>query len=162
MVSVLIMSLHFYPMQTYQPTILEYSIPAPTAATPSQKPSHGDISGTKRGIIDPLVSKRLEKCKDEKILKKSKREKKLIKKQKIPIFKKYPIFKKSHIDEVKRPKGPPARSRGPEGPKASSILIFLATQPQCHSHHFWPPLVTAKSSNKVSGYPYPLSYMHNC
>ena len=27
----------------------------------SQKPSHGDISGTKRGIIDPLVSKRPKK-----------------------------------------------------------------------------------------------------
>ena len=62
------MSLHFYPMQTYQPTILEYSIPAPTAATPSQKPSHGDILVTKRGIIDPLISKRPEKILNKKIL----------------------------------------------------------------------------------------------
>lgn len=30
------------------------------------------------------------------------------------------------------------------------IIIFLATPPKCHSHHFWPPLVTAQSSNKVS------------
>ena len=36
----------------------EYPIPA---AAVSQKPPHGDISGTKRGIIDPLVSKRPEK-----------------------------------------------------------------------------------------------------
>ena len=43
--------------------LLEYPIPAPTAVntTLSQKPSHGDISGTKCGIIDPLVSKRPEK-----------------------------------------------------------------------------------------------------
>ena len=30
------------------------------SARPSQQPSHGNISGTKRGIIDPLVSKRPE------------------------------------------------------------------------------------------------------
>ena len=37
--------------------LLEYPIPA----RPSQKASHGDISGTECGIIDPLVSKRPEK-----------------------------------------------------------------------------------------------------
>ena len=31
--------------------------PVPAAARASQKPSHGNISGTKRDIIDPLVSK---------------------------------------------------------------------------------------------------------
>ena len=31
---------------------------AAAAAAASQKPSHVDISGTKSGIIDPLVSKR--------------------------------------------------------------------------------------------------------
>ena len=35
--------------------------PIPTPATTSQKVSSGDISGTKRGIIDPLASKRPEK-----------------------------------------------------------------------------------------------------
>ena len=51
--------------------LLEYPIPAPTAAntTLSQKPSHGDISGTKCGIIDPLVSAQLEKNLNKKILK---------------------------------------------------------------------------------------------
>ena len=39
--------------------ILESPIPAPAAV--SQKASSGDISGTKRGSIDPLVSKRPEK-----------------------------------------------------------------------------------------------------
>ena len=43
--------------------LLESPIPAPApapapAAAPSQKASSGDISGTKRGSIDPLVSKR--------------------------------------------------------------------------------------------------------
>ena len=33
----------------------------------SQKRSHGDISGTKRGIIDPLVSKRPEKILNKKL-----------------------------------------------------------------------------------------------
>ena len=33
---------------------------APAPARPSQKASSGDIAGTKRGIIDPLVSKRPE------------------------------------------------------------------------------------------------------
>ena len=43
--------------------LLESPIPAPApapAAAPSQKASSGDISGTKRGSIDPLVSKRPE------------------------------------------------------------------------------------------------------
>ena len=44
--------------------LLESPIPAPppaAAPAPSQKASSDDISGTKRGIIDPLVSKRPEK-----------------------------------------------------------------------------------------------------
>ena len=49
--------------------LLESPIPAPA---PSQKASSDDISGTKRGTIDPLVSKRLEK-----ILKKKIEEKKI-------------------------------------------------------------------------------------
>ena len=40
--------------------LLESPIPAPAAA-PSQKASSDDISGTKRGTIDRLVSKRPEK-----------------------------------------------------------------------------------------------------
>jgi hypothetical protein len=32
-----------------------------SSSSSSQKPSHGDILGTKRGIIDPLMSKRPEK-----------------------------------------------------------------------------------------------------
>ena len=35
--------------------------PIPTAAPPSQKAHFDNISGTKRGTIDPLVSKRPEK-----------------------------------------------------------------------------------------------------
>ena len=44
--------------------LLESPIPAPAAAAapaPSQKASSDNISGTKHGIIDPLVFKRLEK-----------------------------------------------------------------------------------------------------
>ena len=42
--------------------LLESPIPAPAAApAPSQKAPSDDISGTKRGTIDPLVSKRPEK-----------------------------------------------------------------------------------------------------
>ena len=41
--------------------LLESPIPAPTNTT-----SSGDISGTKRGIIDPLVSKRPEKILNKK------------------------------------------------------------------------------------------------
>ena len=46
--------------------LLESPIPTPPAATaataaPSQKAHFDDISGTKRGTIDPLVSKRPEK-----------------------------------------------------------------------------------------------------
>ena len=40
--------------------LLESPIPAAPAA-PSQKASSDNISGTKRGTIDPLVSKRPEK-----------------------------------------------------------------------------------------------------
>ena len=48
--------------------LLESPIPtAPAApARPSQKASSGNISGTKRGIIDPLVSKRPEKILEKK------------------------------------------------------------------------------------------------
>ena len=42
--------------------LLESPIPTPAPAPPpSQKASSDDISGTKRGTIDPLVSKRPEK-----------------------------------------------------------------------------------------------------
>ena len=53
--------------------LLESPIPAPPApapaAPPSQKASGDDISGTKRGTIDPLVSKRPEKILNKKIQK---------------------------------------------------------------------------------------------
>ena len=53
-------------MQTIQ--LLESPIPAPAPAAPvSQKASSDDISGTKRGTIDPLVSKRPEKNQNKKI-----------------------------------------------------------------------------------------------
>ena len=46
----------------YEIKLLESPIPtAPTAATSSQKAHFDNISGTKRGTIDPLVSKRPEK-----------------------------------------------------------------------------------------------------
>ena len=42
--------------------LLESPIPTPpTPPTPSQKAHFDNISGTKRGSIDPLVSKRPEK-----------------------------------------------------------------------------------------------------
>ena len=41
--------------------LLESPIPTATAPTPSQKAHFDNISGTKRGSIDPLVSKRPEK-----------------------------------------------------------------------------------------------------
>ena len=50
--------------------LLESPIPPSAAAAParpSQKASSGDIPGTKRGIIDPLVSKRPEKILNTKI-----------------------------------------------------------------------------------------------
>ena len=53
--------------------LLEYpnpTAPAPAPVRPSQKLSHGDISGTKHSIIDLLVSKEPEKIwikKEEKI-----------------------------------------------------------------------------------------------
>ena len=52
--------------------LLESPIPAAApapAATPSQKASSDDISGTKRGTIDPLVSRRPEKILNKKIKK---------------------------------------------------------------------------------------------
>ena len=45
--------------------VLESPIPT-TPTTLSQKASSGDISGTKRDIIDPLVSKRPEKILNKK------------------------------------------------------------------------------------------------
>ena len=42
-------------------TIQLLESPIPAAAPVSQKASSDDISGTKRGTIDPLVSKRPEK-----------------------------------------------------------------------------------------------------
>ena len=54
--------------QSPQIQLLESPIPAaPAAPAPSQKASSGDISGTKRGIIDPLVSKQSEKILNKKI-----------------------------------------------------------------------------------------------
>ena len=48
--------------------LLESPIPtAATATAPSQKAHFEDISGTKRGTIDPLVSKRPEKILNKKI-----------------------------------------------------------------------------------------------
>ena len=54
--------MRIYQLKNIEIQPLEYPIPAAAAAAPaaSQKPSHGDISGTKRDIIDPLVSKRPE------------------------------------------------------------------------------------------------------
>ena len=51
--------------------LLESPIPAPAPAALSQKASSDDISGTKRGTIDPLVSKRPEKILNKKIKKKN-------------------------------------------------------------------------------------------
>ena len=48
--------------------LLESPIPAaPAPAPPSQKASSDDISGTKRGTVDPLVSKQPEKILKKKI-----------------------------------------------------------------------------------------------
>ena len=58
-----------YPFWVIQ--LLESPIPAAPPAAPSQKASSDDISGTKRGTIDPLVSKRPEKILNEKIKKKT-------------------------------------------------------------------------------------------
>ena len=51
--------LYIYPLYLLIIQLLESPIPTPT--TTSQKASSGDISVNKRGIIDPLVSKRPEK-----------------------------------------------------------------------------------------------------
>ena len=57
--------------------LLESPIPAPppaaaaAPAAPSQKASSDDISGTKHGTVDPLVSKQPEKILNKKILKKN-------------------------------------------------------------------------------------------
>ena len=59
--------------QTHVIQLLESPIPAPAAAAPaplSQKASSDNISGTKRGTIDPLVSKRPEKKSESKYQKK--------------------------------------------------------------------------------------------
>ena len=47
--------------------LLESPIPAPAPAAVSQKASSDDISGTKRGTIDQLLSKRPEKILNKKI-----------------------------------------------------------------------------------------------
>ena len=48
--------------------LLESPIPTAAAAAPSSQKAHfDDISGTKRGTIDPLVSKRPEKILNNKI-----------------------------------------------------------------------------------------------
>ena len=59
--------------QTEVIKLLESPIPAapPAAPAPSQKASSDDISGTKRGTIDPLVSKRPEKILNKKLKKKN-------------------------------------------------------------------------------------------
>ena len=57
--------------------LLESPIPAPPA--PSQKASSDDISGTKRGTIDPLVSKRPEKILNKKIQNSKKKMPKMVK-----------------------------------------------------------------------------------
>ena len=49
--------------------------PIPTTTTTSQKASSGDFSGTKHGIINPLVSKRPEKILNKKIEEEKKRKK---------------------------------------------------------------------------------------
>ena len=46
-------------------------IPISSSPCMSQKPSHGNISGTKPGFIDPLVSKQPEKILNKKIKKKN-------------------------------------------------------------------------------------------
>ena len=65
-------------LKIYHIQLLESPIP-PAPARPSQKASSGDISGTKRGIIDPPVSKRTGKTSEEENLKKKKNGQKLSK-----------------------------------------------------------------------------------
>ena len=50
-----------YYIRLHDIKLLESPIPPPPTATPSQKAHFDNISGTKRGSIDPLVSKRPEK-----------------------------------------------------------------------------------------------------
>ena len=57
--------------------LLESPIPAPT--TPSQKAHFDNISGTKRGSIDPLVSKRPEKNSEQENSKVKKKMSKMVK-----------------------------------------------------------------------------------
>ena len=62
--------------------LLESPIPAPAAAAapaPSQKASSDNISGTKRGTMDPLVSKRPEKILNIKIQNSNKKMSKMVK-----------------------------------------------------------------------------------
>ena len=56
--------------QLCQPNSPVIQLPESPIPTLSQKASSGNISGTKRGIIDPLVSKRPEKILNKKIQKK--------------------------------------------------------------------------------------------
>ena len=68
------------PLDKYVIQLLESPIPATPAPAPvSQKASSDDISGTKRGTIDPLVSKRPEKILNKKIKKKRKKWSKMVK-----------------------------------------------------------------------------------
>ena len=61
----------FRPIKLLESPIPAPPPPAPAApAAPSQKASSDDTSGTKRGTIDPLVSKRPEKILNKKIKKK--------------------------------------------------------------------------------------------
>ena len=112
----------------------------------SQKPSHGNISVTKRDIIDPQVSKRPEKIYETNMQKKSKNFKmstsyKCLNSQILGLVGFFEKFKEARRPK-KRPKGPkggPKSQKRPEGPKggpngrglevgarsAPKLLVFL-------------------------------------
>ena len=50
-----------HPICSVRKTLPNYSMAEKPSVRPSQKASHGDILGTKRGTIDPLASKRPKK-----------------------------------------------------------------------------------------------------
>ena len=93
--------------------LLEYPIPALLCT--SQKTSHGDISGTKSGKIDPLVSKRLEKYEKNSEIKKSQQ-------------KKTSLLRGSHGLSARRAWR--SLSSRPEGPKAGPKGHYLEVGPQ--------------------------------
>ena len=62
----LVFAIHKTIVFSHPTTRIPNSSPSVRAARPSQKPSHGNISGTKCGIIDPLVSKRQQKILNKK------------------------------------------------------------------------------------------------